>query len=74
MSSTFVDSLPGRVDAALADCPHVRTGDVTCRTDQDRVLLIGKVQSYFAKQMVQETVRRLDGVQVIDNQLEVHWM
>ncbi len=72
--SSCVESLPGRVDAVLADCPHVRAGDVTCKTSQDRVLLTGKVESYFAKQMVQEAVRRLDGVQVIDNQLEVHWV
>jgi osmotically-inducible protein OsmY len=72
--SVCVIGLPERVDTALAECPHVRAGQVSSKTEQQRVLLTGRVNSYFAKQMVQETVRRLDGVQQIDNQLEVHWL
>ena len=74
VENASADPLTQRLDAALAECPHVRAGDVVCLADQDRVLLQGHVPSYFAKQMVQETLRRLDGVQQIDNQLEVHWM
>ena len=74
VESAGVEPLLARVGAALAECPHVRSGDVICLADQDRVLLQGHVRSYFAKQMVQETLRQLDGVQEIDNQLEVHWI
>jgi osmotically-inducible protein OsmY len=38
-----------------------------------RVVLKGKVKSFFQKQMAQEAIRRLDGVQKIDNLLEVNW-
>ena len=72
--SVCVLDLPERVDSAVAGCPHVRSGQVSSKTEERRVLLTGRVNSYFAKQMVQESVRRLDGVEMIDNQLEVHWL
>ena len=37
------------------------------------MVLRGVVSSYYQKQMVQETLRRLDGVGHIENQLEVNW-
>jgi osmotically-inducible protein OsmY len=37
------------------------------------VVLKGVVHSYFQKQMAQEAVRHVDGVQHIDNELEVTW-
>jgi osmotically-inducible protein OsmY len=39
--------------------------------DEGKVTLHGVVQSYFQKQMAQEAVRRIDGVQEILNELEV---
>ena len=35
--------------------------------------LEGTVGSFYQKQMAQEVVRRLDGVQGIENQLQVSW-
>jgi osmotically-inducible protein OsmY len=32
------------------------------------------VRSYFQKQMAQEVVRRVEGVEQIDNDLEVLWV
>jgi osmotically-inducible protein OsmY len=37
------------------------------------VVLKGSVRSFFQKQMAQEAIRRIDGVQMIDNMLEVTW-
>ena len=37
------------------------------------MVLKGTVNSYFQKQMAQEAIRRIDGVELIDNQLEVNW-
>jgi hypothetical protein len=31
------------------------------------------VHSYYQKQMAQEALRRLEGVQAIDNKIEVSW-
>ncbi|MFM2095979.1 MAG: hypothetical protein RIS70_3103, partial [Planctomycetota bacterium] len=38
-----------------------------------RVVLKGVVRSYFQKQMAQETLRRIDGIVFIENDLEVTW-
>jgi osmotically-inducible protein OsmY len=40
-------------------------------TEHGRITLRGVVLSYFQKQMAQEAVRRIDGVQEILNELEV---
>ena len=42
--------------------------------DSGIVVLTGKVNSFFQKQMAQEAIRRVDGVEKIDNQLEVDWI
>ena len=42
--------------------------------DGSRVVLQGSVSTYFQKQMAQEVVRRVEGVQEIDNCLEVLWV
>jgi osmotically-inducible protein OsmY len=41
--------------------------------DGGRIVLSGKVGTYFQKQMAQEVVRRIEGVEQIDNCLEVTW-
>jgi osmotically-inducible protein OsmY len=40
-------------------------------TEQGRVVLKGVVRSFFQKQMAQEALRRVDGVEQIFNELEV---
>ena len=47
-----------------------------CRfeTDAGRVTLRGVVNTYFQKQMAQESLRHVDGVHEIANELEVCWM
>lgn len=65
--------LQERIDTALTSNPYLPGKRVLCRTDQGQVTLSGKVSSYFQKQMAQEAVRRLDGVQQVENLLEVKW-
>jgi osmotically-inducible protein OsmY len=62
-----------RVDAAIKNSPHLKRRELQCVVDEGRVVLKGVVHSYFQKQMAQEAVRRVDGVQHIDNELEVAW-
>ena len=38
-----------------------------------RAIPRGKVATYFQKQMAQESLRSIEGVQHIENQLEVCW-
>lgn len=60
-----------RVHSALSTSPHVPDRQVSFETDEGRVVLTGNVTSFFEKQMAQEAIRRVDGVQLIDNLLEV---
>ena len=50
------------------DTPYVRV-----EAEDGRIVLKGNVKSFFQKQMAQEAVRRVDGVQQIDNLLQVNW-
>ena len=62
-----------RVDQAIATSPHLMRHKLGLETDSGVVVLTGTVDTYFQKQMAQETVRRVDGVQLVDNRLEVQW-
>ncbi|NLE39900.1 MAG: BON domain-containing protein [Pirellulaceae bacterium] len=55
----------------LAKSTHVSIRKVTCRYHEGVLLLHGRVSSYYAKQLAQEVVRDLDGVEEIDNRIEV---
>jgi osmotically-inducible protein OsmY len=62
-----------RIHEALNNNPHVPAPQVRVETADGRVVLKGSVRSFFQKQMAQEAIRRIDGVQRIDNLLEVNW-
>lgn len=63
--------LNDRVETAISTSPFVRHRQLRFETQEGRVVLRGKVGSYFQKQMAQEAVRGVDGVQSIENCLEV---
>jgi osmotically-inducible protein OsmY len=62
-----------RIHEALMSNPHVPAPQVHVEATDGRVVLKGSVRSFFQKQMAQEAIRRVDGVQRIDNLLEVNW-
>jgi osmotically-inducible protein OsmY len=62
-----------RVDSAITASPYLARRQLRFETDGGRVILQGVVKTYFQKQMAQEVVRRVEGVQRIDNNLEVVW-
>jgi osmotically-inducible protein OsmY len=62
-----------RIHSALSTNPHVPSRQVRIEANEGRVVLKGSVSSFFQKQMAQEAIRRIDGVQLIDNLLEVTW-
>ena len=41
--------------------------------ERGRIVLRGVVRSFYQKQMAQETLRYVDGVEEIENLLEVSW-
>ena len=62
-----------RVGHAIKTSPHLVRKDLNVEVDTRHVTLTGTVESYFQKQIAQEVVRRVDGVESIDNRLEVAW-
>ena len=63
--------LGDRVLTALERNPYFSGRNLFFETADGRVVLKGVVRSYFQKQMAQEAVRRLDGVEEISNELQV---
>jgi osmotically-inducible protein OsmY len=73
-TATLSKPLFERIHEALTTNPHVPSRrQVHFEAADGRVVLKGNVRSFFEKQMAQEAVRRIDGVQRIDNLLEVNW-
>jgi osmotically-inducible protein OsmY len=67
-------SLAHRIDQAIQANPYVKGRTLRFETDGSRVVLQGSVMSYFQKQMAQEAVRRVEGVEQVENCLEVMWV
>jgi osmotically-inducible protein OsmY len=62
-----------RVSNALRQNPHLYARNLRFETSDGRVTLKGQVSSWYQKQMAQETLFRLDGIDRVENQLEVCW-
>lgn len=63
--------LDDQVLTALSRNPYLVGRTIRFETEQGRVTLRGVVRSYFQKQMAQESLRRIEGVAEIHNELEV---
>jgi len=70
-TTTFSPSLAERVDNALVTNPYLTGRTLRFETDGGRVVLHGHVGTWYQKQMAQEFLRRIEGVELIDNCLEV---
>jgi osmotically-inducible protein OsmY len=75
MSATLLAESPlqHQVINAIRNSPHTTRCRVRCETADGQVILRGVVGSWYQKQMAQEAVKGLPGIERIDNQLEVHW-
>jgi osmotically-inducible protein OsmY len=65
--------LTTRVADAIEKTPELAQRHLHFETERGHVILRGTVGTYFQKQMAQEAVRRVEGVEFIDNELEVAW-
>ena len=63
--------LHNRVTDVLRNNPYLSGATVRLESHEGHVTLRGHVGSFFAKQMAQESLRRVDGIDAIDNKLEV---
>ena len=73
MTSAQID-LDSLIAATIRKSPHLKSHKLQVEIQQGHVVLRGVVNSYYTKQMAQETLRRIEGVEQIENQLEVHWV
>ena len=62
-----------RIDQDLANHPLMKGKNVRIQQEKRRVILEGDVDSYYDKQMLQEVIRRIEGVEEIENRLLVEW-
>ncbi len=67
------DRLHEDVHVAIRENPHLSRRQLRFEAADGRVTLHGIVGSYYQKQMAQESLRRVDGVEEIENRLEVRW-
>ena len=61
----------GRVTSALQKNPYLDFSSLSYETNEGCVVLRGVVPSYFEKQMAQESIRSIEGINEILNELEV---
>lgn len=73
MSATATTPFFDSIRTALVSSPYVPTKKVDFEAERGHVVLRGHVNSFFQKQMAQEAILRVDGVEMIDNRLEVRW-
>lgn len=63
--------LSDQVVTALERNPYLARRNLRFETEEGRITLRGVVRSYFQKQMAQEALRELEGIEEIYNELEV---
>lgn len=74
IDSAGAGELLHRVDSAIKTSPHLTGHKVFCQEESGIVVLHGRVPSFFQKQMAQEALKKLEGVERVINELEVDWM
>ena len=65
------ERLEHRAEAALRGSLHGRFSGVHCVVSRGRAKLHGTVSSFYLKQLAQEIVGRLDGIDLVENCVEV---
>lgn len=68
-----VSSLHTAVTEAFESSPYIAGSRVRIEAGEGRIRLHGDVGTFFEKQMAQEVARRIDGVQQVENLLQVSW-
>ncbi len=71
--SAEASGLDSVILSAIERNPYLKRRKLRFETQDGRVVLRGTVSSYYHKQMAQEVLRRLEGVDAIENHLEVKW-
>ncbi|MEQ8838446.1 MAG: BON domain-containing protein [Lacipirellulaceae bacterium] len=64
-------ALTQQVEGAIRQSPYLSDREIRIQALNGVIKLEGQVNSFFQKQMAQELLRRVDGVQRVDNRLRV---
>ena len=64
-------TLEERIGSAADVSPYLTGSNISLEPVSRRVVVRGVVHSYYEKQMAQETLLRVDGVESVENHLEV---
>ena len=72
--ATAESTLHTRISSTIEASPYLKSRNLRFETHEGRVVLRGVVNSYYQKQMAQETLRRVQGIDHIENHLEVNWL
>ena len=62
-----------QVRGVLSQSPYLTSRQLQIEAKNGNVRLAGTVGTFYQKQMAQELARRVDGVQNVENQLQVNW-
>ena len=74
MTTTLASpNIDDRLRNVITHHPHLKIDQVHFSTQQGHVTLKGHVKSFFQKQMAQEAIRGIEGVETVDNELVVEW-
>jgi len=57
----------------LTGNPQIRARKLKVQSSEGKLVIQGTVESFFAKQMAQESLREIDGICEIENHLQVCW-
>ena len=66
-------TLQERINSAIGRNPHLAGRHFTIEARQGRIVLQGVVDSYYQKQLAQETAWSVEGVAAVENLLQVCW-
>jgi osmotically-inducible protein OsmY len=72
--ATALSSLDSLISTTIQKNPYLKSRNLRFETQAGRVVMHGIVHSYYHKQMAQEALRRLEGVDHVENHLEVNWL
>ena len=71
--TTVSPNISEQVRIVITHHPHLKSERVHISTEKGHVTLKGQVKTFFEKQMAQEAIRGIDGVDKVDNELVVDW-
>lgn len=64
-------SLLEEANAAIGEAPHLRGRNIRLEAEHNRIVITGTVPSFFLKQLAQEAIRSVVGINEICNEVRV---